>query len=94
LKRPIVSWKKVEKVLKKLGYEYQRQNGSHIIYKHPNPLPPPESVIRVLGPNKYRWGEISLPKHRELDSGTRDGIINQISEHTGIPEEAIVEMLR
>jgi hypothetical protein len=84
---------KSRKSTKKLGYEFQRQNGSHIIYKHPDPLPPPESVIRVLGPNKYRWGEISLPKHGELDSGTRDGIIKQISDHTGIPEEDIVEML-
>jgi predicted RNA binding protein YcfA (HicA-like mRNA interferase family) len=79
-KRPVVSWKDAAKLLRKLGYAFIRQNGSHMIFSIKAPA--------------QGSGKVSLPKHKELDAGTRDEIIAMVSMHTGISEDDIVDMLR
>jgi predicted RNA binding protein YcfA (HicA-like mRNA interferase family) len=79
-KRPVVSWKDIVKMLRDLGYAFKRQKGSHLIFSIEHP--------------KQGYGIISVPKHNELDSGLRDGIIASVSMHTGISEDEIVDMLR
>lgn len=79
-KRPVVSWKKIVRMLIKLGYTSKRQKGSHMFFSIDNP--------------QKGYGKISVPKHTELDPGMRDEIIASVSMHTGIPENALVDMLR
>ena len=35
-KLPVVDLKTFERVLKRLGFERKRQNGSHVIFRHPD----------------------------------------------------------
>jgi hypothetical protein len=43
---PIVDFKKMEKVLRRLGFEAVRQKGAHIFYRHPMEEPQPFQIIR------------------------------------------------
>ena len=53
-KLPVVSAKQLEKLLFQLGFEFQRQKGSHKFYKHPDgryttvPHHPEEDLSRPL----------------------------------------------
>ncbi len=53
-KLPVVSAKQLEKLLFQLGFEFQRQKGSHKFYKHPDgryttvPHHPGEDLSRPL----------------------------------------------
>jgi predicted RNA binding protein YcfA (HicA-like mRNA interferase family) len=62
---PIVNAKELEKLLLKLGFEIQRQKGSHKFYKHPDgryttiPHHPGEDLSRPL--IKTILNQIDLP---------------------------------
>jgi predicted RNA binding protein YcfA (HicA-like mRNA interferase family) len=58
---PILSGKEVVKALVKLGYERDRQKGSHI----------------VLRQNIYPFRRIVIPDHKEISKGTLRAIIRE-----------------
>ena len=53
-KLPLLSAKELTKVLKRLGFEFKRQQGSHMFFEHPNgrttviPNHPGEDIDRGL----------------------------------------------
>ncbi len=59
---PRISGRETVKALKKLGYEFDRQRGSHIILRQ----------------NEYPFRRIVVPDHREVAKGTLRGIIKQV----------------
>jgi len=59
---PRISGREVAAALAKLGYEFDRQRGSHMILR--NPRPP------------YR--RIVVPDHREIAKGTLRSIIREV----------------
>ncbi len=59
---PRISGREVEKALTKLGYERDRQKGSHIILR------------QVLHPHR----RIVVPDHREVAKGTLRAIIREV----------------
>lgn len=61
-KLPRISGREVAAALAKLGYEFDRQRGSHMILR--NPRPP------------YR--RIVVPDHREVAKGTLRSIIREV----------------
>lgn len=61
-KLPQISGREVVAALRKLGYELDRQRGSHMILR--NPRPP------------YR--RIVVPDHREVAKGTLRSIIREV----------------
>jgi len=56
---PQVSGRKVVKALQKIGYEKNRQKGSHIVLRHKSP------------PHR----RITIPDHKNISSGTLRAII-------------------
>lgn len=60
-KLPRISGKELVKILAKLGYEIDHQTGSHIILRQ----------------NKEPYRRLTVPNHKELDSGTLRSIIRQ-----------------
>ena len=60
-KLPVVSGQKVVKALRKIGYEFDHQTGSHII-------------LRQRVPPHRR---LTIPKHKEIAKGTLRAIIKQ-----------------
>jgi len=40
------------------------------------------------------YGIVSVPRHKEIDPGTLKDILEIVSDHTGISEEELEEMLR
>jgi predicted RNA binding protein YcfA (HicA-like mRNA interferase family) len=61
-KLPVLSYKKLVKVLVKKGFIPRRQSGSHIILTRREP----------------KYLAISVPKHREIKKGTLKAILIQI----------------
>jgi predicted RNA binding protein YcfA (HicA-like mRNA interferase family) len=59
---PRISGRETVKALKKLGYEFDRQRGSHIILRQ----------------NEYPFRRIVVPDHKEVAKGTLRGIIKQV----------------
>lgn len=53
-KLPLLTAKEMAKILKKLGFEFKRQEGSHMFFEHPDgrttviPNHPGEEIDRVL----------------------------------------------
>ena len=60
-KLPVVSGRDAAKALRKLGYEVDRQTGSHIIVRQSSP------------PHR----RLSIPDHKELAKGTLRALIRQ-----------------
>jgi len=60
-KLPVVSGKECTKALKKIGYQEDRQTGSHIILRHKDP------------PHR----RLTVPNHKEVAKGTLKSIIKQ-----------------
>ena len=60
-KLPVVSGKKLCRILGKVGYSVDHQTGSHIILRNANP--------------PYR--RLTVPDHREITRGTLRSIIRQ-----------------
>ncbi len=61
-KLPVVSGDELVKILKKVGYEFDHQRGSHIIMRQVN--------------SPYR--RITVPRHKEIAKGTLRSIIREI----------------
>lgn len=58
---PVVSGREVVKALEKIGYVLDRQRGSHMILRQPNP------------PHR----RLTVPDHKEVAKGTLRAIIRQ-----------------
>ncbi len=58
---PVVSGRQVVKTLRKVGYEFERQRGSHI-------------VLRRTAPPHRR---LTVPDHNEVAKGTLRAIVRQ-----------------
>ena len=61
MKLPVVSGSEAVKALRKLGYELDEQEGSHMIVRHIRP------------PHR----RLSIPNHKELAKGTLRALIRQ-----------------
>jgi len=61
MKLPAVSGAETVKALRKLGYEFDEQHGSHIILRHAAP------------PHR----RLSIPNHKELAKGTLRALIRE-----------------
>lgn len=59
---PRISGREIVKVLKKIGYEFDREKGSHII-------------LRQID---YPFRRIVIPDHKEVAKGTLRSIIRQV----------------
>lgn len=60
-KLPIITPKKLIKILSLIGYEFDHQRGSHII----------------LRKNEYPHRRITVPEHKEIAKGTLRSIIRE-----------------
>lgn len=58
---PVLSGREVVRALRKIGYERDRQKGSHIVMRH----------------TAYPYRRIVVPDHREVAKGTLRAIIRQ-----------------
>jgi predicted RNA binding protein YcfA (HicA-like mRNA interferase family) len=72
-----VSADRLIRALQRLGYRVIRQKGSHIRLKHDGP--PGHSI--------------TVPRHDSLKTGTLQGIISEVSERRGLPENYFAENL-
>ena len=61
MKLPVISGTEAVKALRKIGYEFDEQEGSHIIVRHQHP------------PHR----RLSIPNHKELAKGTLRALIRQ-----------------
>ena len=61
MKLPVVSGHQAVKLFQKIGYEFDRQRGSHVLLRHRNP--------------PYR--RLSIPQHEELAKGTLRALIRE-----------------
>ena len=61
MKLPVVSGAEAVKALRKIGYEFDEQEGSHIILRHREP------------PHR----RLSIPNHKELAKGTLRALIRE-----------------
>lgn len=78
-KLPVISGKKLIKMLTKLGYEIIRQKGSHIRLRK----------ITSLGEHK-----ITVPFHQELATGTLNDILAKVSLWNSVPKDELIEQLK
>ena len=72
---PVVDFKTMDRLLRKLGFEHMRQRGSHVLYRHPDgrtttlPSHPGRDLARPLVREILREIEITVEQYREyLDS--------------------------
>lgn len=72
---PVVDFKTMDRLLRKLGFEHMRQRGSHVFYRHPDgrtttlPSHPGRDLARPLVREILREIEITVEQYREyLDS--------------------------
>jgi predicted RNA binding protein YcfA (HicA-like mRNA interferase family) len=72
-----ISGERLAKRLRKLGYKFIRQEGSHARYSHP-------------GPPQHN---VSVPMHDNLKVGLLQSILKDVSAHQGINLQDIIETL-
>jgi predicted RNA binding protein YcfA (HicA-like mRNA interferase family) len=78
-KLPVVSYKQLIKLLEQLGYEVDRQRGSHIRLKKQLPS---------------GHHSITVPAHKEIAKGTLNGILDRVSHYVNLSKEQIIDNLR
>ena len=78
-RRPVVSGKKLLKVLVGLGYEVIRQRGSHVRL----------GKLTAAGDHI-----ITIPLHDGLAKGTFSDILSQVSIWNGVSEDALIELIK
>jgi predicted RNA binding protein YcfA (HicA-like mRNA interferase family) len=61
MKLPVVSGQEAAQAFRKMGYELDRQRGSHVLLRHRDP--------------PYR--RLSIPQHKELAKGTLRTLIRE-----------------
>ncbi len=76
---PVVSGKKLLKMLHKIGYVTIRQRGSHIRMEKVTPL------------GKHK---ITIPYHKEIAKGTLNDILTKVSMWNSIPKKKLIEMIK
>ena len=64
-------------LLRAVGYEITRQTGSHL----------------RLTTQQQGEHHVTIPNHSSLKVGTLAGILNDVSEHLGIPKNELLERL-
>lgn len=79
-KVPVVSWKRVARLLERLGYVLVRQEGSHKRYQIKNSKDP-------------QTDGVTLPAHDPVHIKTLNRILKTIEIQTGVPKTELVEML-
>lgn len=68
---PVVDFKTMDRLLRKLGFEPIRQRGSHVFYRHPDgrtttlPSHPGRDLARPLVREILREIEITVEQYRE-----------------------------
>jgi len=79
LKLPNISYKELLKLLNQLGYQIERQRGSHIRLK------------KILPKGCH---SITIPAHKEIAKGTLNDILNKISRYTNLSKEELINRLK
>lgn len=77
-KLPVVSGKKLIKMLTRLDYEVTRQRGSH---------------VRLRKVTKIGEHKITVPDHKEIAKGTLNDILSKVSLWNGISKEGLIRLL-
>lgn len=72
-----ISGKEMIKALKVFGYEYMRQNGSHI-------------MITTMQNGEHH---LAIPNHDPLKIGTLNGIISQVAHHFSLFKGEVLQQL-
>lgn len=78
-KLPVISYKQLIKLLEQLGYEVDRQRGSHIRLKKQLPS---------------GHHSITVPAHKEIAKGTLNDILDRVSRYTNLSKEQLIDNLR
>lgn len=73
-----VSGRGLADLLKKYGYEVDREKGSH---------------IRLSSAYKSQSHKITIPDHKEIKIGTLNNILNEVANYLGITKTELVEYL-
>ena len=73
-----LSGPELAKLLGTVGYEITRQTGSHL----------------RLTTEQQGQHHLTIPNHFPLKVGTLAGILNDVSQHLGIPKNELLERLR
>ncbi len=74
-----VNYRKVVKLVEKLGYSFVRQTGSHMRFS------------KMLDSGDEH--NITVPKHEELKKGTLNDILSRLSERNKIPKDELISIL-
>ncbi|HUT82133.1 MAG TPA: type II toxin-antitoxin system HicA family toxin [Candidatus Bathyarchaeia archaeon] len=77
-KLPVVSGKKLLKMLKDLGYQSIRQKGSHI------------SLVKKGEAGEHH---LTIPLHKEIARGTLSDILTKVAIWNNLSKEKLIEML-
>ena len=78
-KLPVVSGKKIIKMLVQLDYKVVRQKGSHVRLQK----------LTQLGEHK-----ITIPNHKEIAKGTLNDILLKVSLWNSIPRDKLIKLLK
>jgi len=78
-KLPVVSGKKLLKMLTKLGYQVVRQKGSH---------------VRLTKEGEAGEHHITIVMHKEIAKGTLNDILTKIAIWNNISKEKLIDMLQ
>jgi predicted RNA binding protein YcfA (HicA-like mRNA interferase family) len=76
---PVVSGKKIIKMLTQLNYKVVRQKGSH---------------VRLEKTTKLGKHKITIPNHKEIAKGTLNDILSKVSLWNSIPREKLIKLLK
>ncbi len=76
---PVVSGKKLVKLLTRIGYTVARQRGSH---------------VRMVKSTPVGDHKITIPMHSEIAKGTLNDIISKVSLWNGIPKDELIQMIK
>ncbi len=72
-----ISGKEIIKALRAFGYEFVRQNGSHI-------------MVTTMKKGEHH---LAIPNHSPLKIGTLNGILSQVAQHFDITKEQVLQKL-
>lgn len=73
-----ISGEDLIKKLRKLGYEINRQTGSHIRLN-----------LRKSGQEHH----LTIPRHKSLRIGTLNNILNDVAEHLSLSRDELIKSL-
>jgi predicted RNA binding protein YcfA (HicA-like mRNA interferase family) len=74
-----VNYRKVVKLVEKLGYSFIRQTGSHMRFS------------KLLESGEAH--NITVPKHDEIKKGTLNDILSRLSEKNKVPKDDLITIL-